>query len=56
MPIGSAKSCVDIYATGSVRHAWDVQNPADYRQHVRGFVAGRMYTGAARQCGDMETT
>jgi hypothetical protein len=56
MSIGPAKSCGDIYATGSLQHAWDVQTTLAVGNMYAGLWAGRMYTGAARRCGDMETT
>jgi hypothetical protein len=56
MPTGPAKSCGDIYATGSVRHAWGVQTMLAFGNMYAGLWAGQMYTGAARRCGDMETT
>ncbi|MFL6284043.1 MAG: hypothetical protein ACJ74Q_12950 [Pyrinomonadaceae bacterium] len=56
MPIGPAKSCGDIYATGSVRHAWGIQTTLAARNMYAGLWASLMYTGTARRCGDMETT
>lgn len=56
MPIGPAKSCGDIYATGSVQHAGDIQTTLAAGNMYAGLWAGQMYTGAARRCGDMETT
>lgn len=56
MPIGPARSCGDIYATGSVRHTWGVQVMLAVGNMYAGLWAGQMYAGAARRCGDMETT
>lgn len=56
IPIGPARSCGDIYATGSVGHVGDVPTPLAVGNMYAGLWAGRMYTGAALQCGYMETT